>query len=228
MRKEWTDEEVRLLRNNYEYIATERIAIFLNRTSISVKSKAIRLGLSKNYDWSEDDDIYLEYFVFENDTNINEAAAFLNRTHNAVRTRIVNLRKKDSSVAYIRKPWTEKEDVFLKNNYKVMSDAMLAERLQRTKGAVSGRKRTLGLQKIYKITPSEDKEIRSLGSAGHTITEIADAVQVPRRVIYSYVHNHRIDFKREVGNQNHIWRSNSDMSFAHYTNRKKYTKEEAE
>ncbi|HEM1440059.1 hypothetical protein ORY89_06380 [Listeria monocytogenes] len=208
MRKVWTDEEVRLLRNNYEYIATERIAIFLNRTAISVKSKAIRLGLSKNYDWSEDDDIYLEYFVFENDTNINEAAEFLNRTHNAVRTRIVNLRKKDSSVAYIRKPWTEKEDDFLKNNYKAMSDKVLAERLQRTKGAVTGRKRLLGLKKIYKVTSSQDKKIRSLGSAGHTITEIADAVQVPRRVIYSYVHNHRIDFKREISNQTHIWRSN--------------------
>lgn len=208
MRKEWTDEEVRLLRNNYEYIATERIAIFLNRTAISVKSKAIRLGLSKNYDWSEDDDIYLEYFVFENDTNINEAAEFLNRTVDAVRTRIVNLRKKDSSVAYIRKPWTAKEDDFLKNNYKAMSDAVLAERLQRTKSAIAGRKRTLCLQKIYKLTSSQDKKIRSLGSSGHTITEIADAVQVPRRIIYSYVHNHRIDFKREISNQTHIWRSN--------------------
>ncbi|QDA74613.1 hypothetical protein EOT00_06530 [Listeria seeligeri] len=225
MRKEWTDEEVRLLRNNYEYIATERIAIFLNRTSISVKSKAIRLGLSKNYDWSEEDDIYLEYFVFENDANINEAAAFLNRTHNAVRTRIINLRKEDSSVAYIRKPWTAKEDDFLKNNYKVMSDAMLAERLRRTKGAVTGRKRTLGLKKIYKITTSQDKKIRSLGSAGHTITEIADAVQVPRRVVCSYVHNHNIDFKRETCNRNHIWRRHSDMSFARYTNSKKQKEE---
>lgn len=206
MRKEWTDEEVRFLRNNYEYVDTGRIAIFLNRTSISVKSKSIRLGLSKNCDWSEDDDIYLEYFVFKNDTNIDEAAAFLNRTHNAVRTRIINLRKEDSSVAYIRKPWAAKEDDFLKNNYKVMSDAMLAERLRRTKGAVTGRKRKLGLKKIYKITTSQDKKIRSLGSAGHTITEIADAVQVPRRIIYSYVHNHNIDFKRETCNKNHIWR----------------------
>ncbi|HFL0060679.1 TPA: hypothetical protein ACGX1Y_002412 [Listeria monocytogenes] len=221
MRKEWTDEEVRFLRNNYEYVDTGRIAIFLNRTFNSTKSKAMRLGLSKNYDWTEDDDIYLEYFVFENDTNINEAAEFLNRTHNAVRTRIVNLRKKDTSVAYIRKRWTEKEDDFLKNNYKAMSDVVLAERLQRTKGAVTGRKRTLGLQKIYKLTSSQDKKIRSLGSAGHTITEIADAVQVPRRIIYSYVHNHRIDFKREVGNKKHIWRRHSDMSFAHYSSSKK-------
>ncbi|MCB2771163.1 hypothetical protein KQ891_15020, partial [Listeria monocytogenes] len=68
------DEEIRVLQNNYEYVDTEIIANFLNRSYHSIKNKAARLGISKNSEWTEDEDIYLEYFVYENDDNISKAA----------------------------------------------------------------------------------------------------------------------------------------------------------
>ncbi|EMZ7967095.1 hypothetical protein ABE648_002313, partial [Listeria monocytogenes] len=80
MRKNWTDEEIRVLQNNYECVDTEIIANFLNRSYHSIKNKAVRLGISKNSEWTEDEDIYLEYFVYENDDNISKAAEFLGRT----------------------------------------------------------------------------------------------------------------------------------------------------
>ncbi|KET11511.1 hypothetical protein JHQ42_15915, partial [Listeria monocytogenes] len=83
MRKNWTDEEIRVLQNNYEYVDTEIIANFLNRSYHSIKNKAARLGISKNSEWTEDEDIYLEYFVYENDDNISKAAEFLGRTKDA-------------------------------------------------------------------------------------------------------------------------------------------------
>ncbi|EOG9484143.1 hypothetical protein ACLLFN_003206, partial [Listeria monocytogenes] len=145
MRKNWTDEEIRVLQNNYEYVDTEIIANFLNRSYHSIKNKAVRLGISKNSEWTEDEDIYLEYFVYENDDNISKAAEFLGRTKDAVINRLVKLRKRDSSVSFIRRPWTKKEDEILKNNYIIMSNDQLAERLRRTKASVAARKVLLGL-----------------------------------------------------------------------------------
>ncbi|ENH1220212.1 hypothetical protein ABVT95_002274, partial [Listeria monocytogenes] len=55
MRKNWTDEEIRVLQNNYEYVDTEIIANFLNRSYHSIKNKAARLGISKNSEWTEDE-----------------------------------------------------------------------------------------------------------------------------------------------------------------------------
>lgn len=58
--------------------------------------------------WSDDEDIYLEYFVYERDVNIMEAAEFLGRTKVAVVNRLAVLRKRDENVGYIRRPWTKK------------------------------------------------------------------------------------------------------------------------
>ncbi|ELU5198370.1 hypothetical protein SB888_000432 [Listeria monocytogenes] len=226
MRKNWTDEEIRVLQNNYEYVDTEIIANFLDRSYYSKKNKATRLGISKNYDWTEDDDIYLEYFVYENDDNIGKAAEFLGRTKEAVLNRLVKLRKRDSSVAYIRRPWTKKEDELLKNNYIIMSNDQFAERLRRTKASVSGRKVLLGLTNKH-MSKEDDKMIRHLGNQGYTIKEISAEMNLSYCLVKNYIRSHKINYRRESKNEINGWRKEADATYSHYINSKKIKEEQA-
>ncbi|AMD28288.1 hypothetical protein GT012_02550 [Listeria monocytogenes] len=226
MRKNWTDEEIRVLQNNYEYVDTEIIANFLNRSYHSIKNKATRLGISKNYDWTEDEDIYLEYFVYENDDNISKAAEFLGRTKDAVINRLVKLRKRDSSVSFIRRPWTKKEDEILKNNYIIMSNDQLAERLRRTKASVAARKVLLGLTNKH-MSKEDDKMIRHLGNQGYTIKEISAEMNLSYCLVKNYIRNHRINYRRESKNEMNGWRKEADATYSHYINSKKIKEEQA-
>lgn len=172
MRKTWTDAEIEYLKENYAGQDTNEIAKQLERSKASVSQKATRLGFSKNTGWTEDDDIYLAYFVYENDTDLGEAATFLNRSRKAVIVRLKNLRKMDDSVGYIRRKWTEKEDEFLRKNYKIMSNRSLAESLRRTSAAVCGRKKYLGLKRIREISIHREKIIE-MAANGYYRSEIA-------------------------------------------------------
>ena len=91
--------------------------------------------------WTEDEDVYLEYFAYEGDSGIQEAAEYLNRSKAAVVSRLQYLRKKDSNVRCLKRKWSEKEDEFLRKNYRVMKKNELAKRLGRTCAAVDQRKK---------------------------------------------------------------------------------------
>ncbi|EAD3290654.1 hypothetical protein DYE71_10035, partial [Listeria monocytogenes] len=154
------------------------------------------------------------------------AAEFLGRTKEAVLNRLVKLRKRDSSVAYIRRPWTKKEDELLKNNYIIMSNDQFAERLRRTKASVSGRKVLLGLTNKH-MSKEDDKMIRHLGNQGYTIKEISAEMNLSYCLVKNYIRNHRINYRREVGNEHHYWRKEADATYSHYINSKKIKEEQA-
>lgn len=204
MGRRWEEEEVRLLRDNYGVVNTDNIANILKRSFESVKNKAQRLGLRKNVIWSDDEDIYLEYFVYERDENIMEAAEFLGRTKVAVVNRLAVLRKRDENVGYIRRPWTKKEEEILKNNSIVLSNDMLALRLRRTSHAVSLRKSRMGLTNKG-LSDAEKEKIKVL-CREYTLKEIAEKVAVSLNVVTNYVRNNKLSYKKE-SNQNHIWRN---------------------
>lgn len=96
--------------------------------------------------WTEDELIYLEYFVFENDAKLKEAANFLGRSLNAVECRLSRLRKTNRNTCYLKRKWTETEDNFIRENYRKMSGPTIALRLNRSYGAVRERRRFLGLR----------------------------------------------------------------------------------
>lgn len=72
------------------------------------------------------------------------------------------------------KPWTDKDDEFLRNNYNTVTDKDIANELERTPFAILNRRRVLGLKKDRAVEPVicvKDKiEIRKLSHL--TINEI--------------------------------------------------------
>ncbi|MFS1030303.1 hypothetical protein ACFC89_16905 [Enterococcus casseliflavus] len=143
----WSDEEINYLKNNYETMDYTKIGKMLNRSANSVRQKAYHLNLPrKQKNWTEDDLIYLEYFVYEGDEKLKEAAKFLGRSLNAVECMLQRLRKENKDVCYMQKNWTEAEDDFIRKYYKVMSGPAIAIRLGRTYGAVRDRRSFLGLK----------------------------------------------------------------------------------
>ncbi|KES76295.1 hypothetical protein AFZ31_09050, partial [Listeria monocytogenes] len=144
----------------------------------------------------------------------------------AVINRLVKLRKRDSSVSFIRRPWTKKEDEILKNNYIIMSNDQLAERLRRTKASVAARKVLLGLTNKH-MSKKDDKMIRHLGNQGYTIKEISAEMNLPYCLIKNYIRNHRINYRRESKNEMNGWRKEADATYSHYINSKKIKEEQA-
>lgn len=122
--------------------------------------------------WTEDDDIYLEYFAYEGEERVQEAADFLNRTRAATIIRLSKLRERNNDVQFIRRKWTEREDDFLRKNYITMSNKMLAESLRRTSAAIDQRKAKLGLRVNKPITVHKDKIIELINQ-GYYRPEIA-------------------------------------------------------
>jgi len=142
--------------------------------------------------WSEDDDIYLEYFAYENDQKIEEAAKFLGRSTNAVAARLVILRKRNEfNVSYLKKRWTQKEDEFIKKNYMHMSNASIAENLHRTAQAVSCRKRFLGLRKNDSISVHR-KSILKMIEKGYFRPEIARKLGVSLPALTTFLNLNNI------------------------------------
>lgn len=142
--------------------------------------------------WTEDEDIYLEYFILQGDTPVKEAADFLGRSWGATCTRLTELRKKDSNVHYVKKRWSSKEDEFLKQNYKVLTDNQLAESLNRTVEAVKTRRtKHLRLTKSKKIT-SRRKEIEQLIEDGHYRPGIARRLGIDQKSLGTFLRMNNI------------------------------------
>lgn len=127
--------------------------------------------------WTEDEDVYLEYFAYEGDSGIQEADEYLNRSKAAVVSRLQYLRKKDSNVRCLKRKWSEKEDEFLRKNYRVMKNNELAKRLGRTCAAVDQRKKILELRTIRPITVHKDKIIELI-QKGYYRPEIAKELNI--------------------------------------------------
>lgn len=211
----WTEAEIMFLKENYEVMDNSEIAEKLGRTEISVKSQAKRVGATKGKRWTEDDDIYLAYFVFgfEDGDRVHDAAEFLNRSHAATIQRIRYLRKRNiDDVPKIRKKWSEKEINFLKEHFHHMTYEDIAERLGRTRFAVASEVAVLGLRKLKSIE-SSDAEIRRLAEEGCYLSEIATCIGVTPDSLRCYMRRKNIDYKRKDDNSNHPWRKDADVMF---------------
>lgn len=128
--------------------------------------------MAKGRLWTEDEDIYLEYFVFENDTPLKEAASFLNRSEKSISYRLWALRKENPEMQLMSKPWTEKDDNYIKNNYNKVSVEAISLYLGRTEHAVKRRASRLGYRKTKEIKVY-DNEIRKMIANGYYPVDIA-------------------------------------------------------
>lgn len=219
----WTEEELSYLKNNYTKMNYEKIGEKLNRSANSVHQKINDLNLPrKQENWTEDDLIYLEYFVYEGDEKLKEAAKFLGRTLGAVETMLKRLRKENKNVYYINKKWTEKEDDFIRKNYQTMSGPTIAIRLGCTYGAVKNRRSFLGLKQ--KRTKEKEGEIRKLLAEGYYLSQIARELGINLNTLRTYCITNEIPYKimsQNEANKNHYWRMLENYRYQQVAKRQK-------
>lgn len=150
--------------------------------------------------WTEDEDIYLEYFVYENDKEIKEAAEFLKRSPGAVYTRLDKLRKSDSSVNHSLRRWSEKEKEYLKNNYTTLTVKMIAKKLSRTESAIAYQMQVLKLRKIKSIEVY-DEDIRKLASSGYYRRQAARMLNISNSSLTQYSQRNGIEFRNATAEE---------------------------
>lgn len=165
---QWTNADVTSLVKLYPVHSNQELAAIFGRSELGIMGKARALKLRKNsigssqrrqscysHPWSIQQEILLQE-LFPSTPN-EEIADILDRSTNAVaiKARRIGLRKMEF--------WTELEDEQVKTLYTKLSYQQLAERLNRTKGAVQIRIITLGLQ--CKVENWSDQEVAFLKKA---------------------------------------------------------------
>lgn len=137
--------------------------------------------------WSEDEEIYLDYFLHEPDQDFKAVAEFLGRSVKSVSTKADRMRKLEKNKRYLEKrhPYSEKEIEFLKRNYQTMKYKEIAIALRRSEISVQKKAWRLGLEKLHK--PIEKKEeILRLNAKGLNSKEIGNIVNLPPKVIREF------------------------------------------
>lgn len=143
--------------------------------------------------WSEDDLIYLEYLLFDGDENSYESAAeFLNRSVSAVTKKAWRMRKENENVGFIRRNYTEEDEKYIRNAYKITPLKTMAEHLGRQPSSVRRKMKSMGLNK-NKSLKEYDKEIRKLAESGCYISEIGRKLGLNVRSVWSYTKRHNIE-----------------------------------
>lgn len=175
--------------------------------------------------WNEDELIYLEYFVFDNDAQLIVAAEHLGRSLQAVKKKLCQLRKQDSNVQHIHRLWTKKEDDFLKRHYTTISNKNIAIRLNRSVGAVEFRASKLGITKKNSIQKL-DKEIRKLISDGYYLSQICKKLNIKMQSLLAHLEREGIEYKKMPRNEhsgygNHIWNQLNHANYQEYLSKKK-------
>ncbi|MDT2570277.1 hypothetical protein P7D97_01515 [Enterococcus raffinosus] len=141
--------------------------------------------------WTEDEDTYLEYFLFNKDTHLEEAAKFLNRSLNATILRASVVRKKRRGY-YICRKWTSEEDEYIKANYETVSYKLIGLRLGRSSKSVSARVRFLGLRKNQSLV-AMDEQIRQMAGEGVYLVDIARSLKIEYETLRDYLSKHNIN-----------------------------------
>lgn len=150
--------------------------------------------------WTEDEDIYLEFFIFENDTQLAEAATFLNRSVGAVYTRLDTLRKRGELDFYANKKWSENEKTFVKKNYMNLSVENMGQRLGRTEAAVAYQMRKLGLRKAKSIG-LYDAKIREMAKNGYYSRQASRELGINNSSLQNYCNKNGIEFRKATGEE---------------------------
>lgn len=190
----WSESDLDYLKNNYGKISSEEIAKYLKRSSNSIRHKARRIGLAEKRNfWDEDEEIYLEYFALEKDSNLEVAAVFLGRSVNSVQLHL-NLIRKGRKDYYVNRVWTSQEDEYIRKHHKSYSYKIIGHNLGRSHKAVGERARQLGLRKKQSLE-SLDKEIRQLALEGICPADISKILHVKYASLQDYLKKHDISYK---------------------------------
>lgn len=142
----WTDEEIELLRNNYNVLSKEDLLKLLApRSWSSILSKANKIGINKRLSWSSNEDELLRgiYPIMD----INEVIKrFPNRTKNSIILRAAKL----NINSYNHSVWTDEQIKYIIDNWEILPDEIIGKNINKTKNAVKRKRNLLGLHRQEK------------------------------------------------------------------------------
>lgn len=139
--RNYTDEEIKYIENNYYRLTVKQIAEKINKTESSVSNAVRKLGLKKQEHkiWTDKENDFLKE-NYMNMTN-EEISIKLNRSFNSISAQM------DCLGLVRNKSWTSEEEQYLIDNFKYMSHKELGEKLGRTERAVTAKCFELNLYK---------------------------------------------------------------------------------
>lgn len=180
--KNYTQEELNYIKENYDDMTVQELATNLNKTNGSISNAIRKMGLMKQPHklWTEEEIQYLK------DNYINktseEIAGYLNRSvHsiNAERNRLGLIRHES---------WTKEEIDYIVNNFEFMTHIEMGKKLNRTEQSVRAKCFDLGLYK--KEFPWTEDEINFIkenymemttSDISNILNRTPDAVQLKAR-----------------------------------------------
>ena len=140
----WTDLDVALLKDLVAQGKTnQEIGRFMKRTARAIQQEKLKLGLNKVSlrKWSEQEVLDLRALAQEN--TIGEIAKVLERDWSSVAMKCKELAIQTLSVPHEMRPFTREDDEVILKFSRYLTNEQLAEKLDRTKGAVMQRKHRL-------------------------------------------------------------------------------------
>lgn len=143
----WSDEDVKLLKDNYSSMTDEELGALLGRTANSIERKRHSLNLKKKIQYSKikiTDEIKEE--IKNLDVSVREAYKLLHPKYGITRDQIEKFYKDSGISNRAPRKWTKEEDDFIKKNTDVISTYDIAQKLNRTPVSVSKRRHALGIK----------------------------------------------------------------------------------
>lgn len=184
----WTDEEIKLLINNFETSTTaELLKILPNRTPSGIQWQVGRLGLKRKVKhWTAEEDNIIREKVQEGLTQAEIQKYLPNRTISSVKNRIRNLN--------LSKPiwWTAEEDAILKEHWPMKAQDYIDKcLLSRTVQSILYRAHGLGLyspvQNIYEKVNNDYSRLTIIDMVGRRLTYTIDTEDVPKLAPYLWI-----------------------------------------
>lgn len=137
----WTDEELTILKNNYSFGKIDELCKLLpNRTYKAITTKAKRIGIYSREFWTDKEKQLLKN-TYEKIPLNDVEKLFPNKNRNSIIHQAIRLNLK----SYDKNIWTVEEDDYIKNNWELQPDLVIAKKLNRTKRAVQARRLFLGI-----------------------------------------------------------------------------------
>lgn len=142
--------------------------------------------------WTEDDEIYLNYYLSSNEEkNYESAANFLNCSRSQITKKANKMRVKGETEHYINKPFDKWEIDYLKKHYYMIPTTDIAELLSRSRETIIWKANSLGLTKLDKVR-NHDSEIRRLAKEGFTRATIARKLGLKANSVGDYINRNNI------------------------------------
>ena len=150
--------------------------------------------------WSEDDISLLKYCYYCGDMSVKDIAKTLNRSADGIRNKAYDLRK-SGEVNFIRRPLSDMEKDFIRENFQKYPINDIADMLGRSYESITTAARHLGIAKYRYTTLSDIDNIRRLAEKGLYGSQIARELKMSTTRIYRVEKKYKIKIRKATSQE---------------------------